>query len=384
MIAKPRTARISVPLSRTLIGAITIVLALVAVLIAIGVILILIGKNPLAAGEQLVQGALGTAASRADVIMFALPTLLGASGLLITFTAGLWNIGIEGQITLGAIFATILARSVTATDSPLIVLPLELLLAMLGGALWAALTGLLKLFGNVNEIFGGVALNFVAQNILIALLNGPWKAGTYSSTAPFAAPALLPALNGTRLSPLAIAITLAAYAAVVFTLRGTHWGLQLKAMGRNERSALLLGVRTRRNTLLALIACGALAGLVGAIEALFVRGKLAPGISGGIGFAGTLLALLVNLRAGWLPIVALLLAIVPVGGLKLTMALDESVQLDTSLGNVFQSALVLAVLLANGIRARWRTRPTMQAAIVPESLIISAAAEITTHTIGKG
>jgi len=66
------------------------------------------------------------------------------------------------------------------------------------------------------------------------------------------------------------------------------------------------------------------------------------------------------------------------------MALDESVQLDTSLGNVFQSALVLAVLLANGIRARWRTRPTMQAAIVPESLIISAAAEITTHTIGKG
>jgi simple sugar transport system permease protein len=325
-------------------------------LIVIAVILALLGKNPLGAAVELLRGALGDSNSRADVVMFALPILLCATGLLITFTAGLWNIGIEGQVTMGAIFATLVARTVTSDTSPWLALPAELSLALIGGALWGLLPALLKVYGNVNEIFGGVALNFVAQNVLISLLNGPWKVGTYSSTAPFEAPALLPSLPGTRLSVLAIVLSLAAYAFVFVIVRGTHWGLQLKAMGRNEKSALLLGVRTKRNIMLAMVACGALGGLVGAIQALFVRGRLIPDISGGVGFLGILLALLVDLRAAWLPVVALLLALVPVGGLKLSMALDDSLQLDTSLGNVFQSALVLAVLLGNGVRARIRSR----------------------------
>ncbi len=337
-------------------ATITIALALLAVLLIIALILALLGKNPIGAGAELLKGALGDANSRADVVMFALPILLCATGLLITFTAGLWNIGIEGQVTMGAVFATIVARNVTADTSPWLALPAEILLALLGGALWALLPALLKIYGNVNEIFGGVALNFVAQNVLISLLNGPWKVGTYSSTAPFEAPALLPSLPGTRLSLLAIGLSLVAYILVFIVLRGTHWGLQLKAMGHNEKSALLLGVRTKRNVVLAMVACGALGGLVGAIQTLFVRGKLIPDISGGVGFLGILLALLVDLRAAWLPLVALLLALVPVGGLKLSMALDDSVQLDTSLGNVFQSALVLAVLLGNGVRARLQSR----------------------------
>ncbi len=341
-------------------ATVTVTSALLVVLLIIAIILALLGKNPIGAGAELLKGALGDANSRADVVMFALPILLCATGLLITFTAGLWNIGIEGQVTMGAIFATIVARSVTPDTSAWLALPAEIVLALIGGALWALLPALLKVYGNVNEIFGGVALNFVAQNVLISLLNGPWKAGTYSSTAPFEAPALLPSLPGTRLSLLAIALSLAAYALVFIVLQGTHWGLQLKAMGRNEKSALLLGVRTKRNVMLAMMACGALGGLVGAIQALFVRGRLIPDISGGVGFLGILLALLVDLRAAWIPLVALLLALVPVGGLKLSMALDDSVQLDTSLGNVFQSALVLAVLLGNGVRARLRSRlPTL-------------------------
>jgi simple sugar transport system permease protein len=347
--------------------ALRVLLAFLAVLLAITVILLMLGKNPIGVASELLRGALGDANSRADVIMFALPILLCASGLLITFTAGLWNIGIEGQITFGAIFATILARSVTASDSPWIVLPAELILAMVGGGLWAGVAALLRVYGNVNEIFGGVALNFIAQNILISLLNGPWKAGTYSSTAPFAAPALLPSLPGTRLSVVAIVLTLIAYAVVFVVLRGTHWGLQLKAMGRSERSALLLGVRTKRNMIVAIIACGAFAGLVGATQALFTRGKLIPDISGGIGFVGILVVLLIDLRAAWLPLIAILLAIVPVGGLKLSMALDDATQVDTSLGNVFQSALVLAVLLGNGLRAKSEKQtPSETPVAVPE------------------
>ncbi len=329
-------------------------LAFAATLVVVGVFLLLLGKNPFGVAIELIRGAVADPNSRADVIMFAVPILLCASGLLITFTAGLWNIGIEGQITFGAIFATIVARSVTIHDSAWLVLPIELLLAMVGGGLWASVVAVLRVYGNVNEIFGGVALNFIAQNILISLLNGPWKAGTYSSTAPFAAPALLPGLDGTRLSLVAIGLSAAAFGIVFVGLRGTRWGLQLKAMGLNRRSALLLGVRTQRSTILAMIACGALAGLVGAIQALFIRGKLIPDISGGVGFLGILLVLLVELRGAWLSPIALLLAMVPVGGLKLSMALDTTRQVDTSLGNIFQSVLVLAVLLSNGLPCRSR------------------------------
>jgi ABC-type uncharacterized transport system permease subunit len=324
--------------------------ALLVVAIALGLILISIDKNPATAVSQFIDGALGNESRRSDVVMMALPILLCASGLLLTFTAGLWNIGIEGQVTMGAIFTTFLARIVGSQTPGVLVVPFELLLAMLGGTLWAALAALLKTRGNVNEIFGGVALNFTAQNILLYLLSGPWKAGNYPQTAPFEDPALLaPFTKGQSLSLPAIVIAVAAFLIIFVILRGTHWGLQLKAMGRSEKSAFLLGVHTNRNALLSMMVCGALAGLAGALLVIspISRGRLVPGISSGVGFLALLVVLLVNVQAIWVPLVALFFAIVPIGTLKL-----QTLSIDPSLGNVFQSALVLAVLLADGIRAR--------------------------------
>jgi simple sugar transport system permease protein len=278
--------------------------------------------------------------------------LLCGSGLLLTYTAGLWNIGIEGQVTMGAIFATIIARSVTADSNSLIVVPLELLLAMIGGALWAALAAILKTKGNVNEIFGGVALNFIAGDILLYLIGGPWKVGNYPQTAPFADPALLPRVApNLSLSIPAIAVAVIGFVLVFVILSGTHWGLQLRAMGRSQKSAFLLGVRTERNALLSMVVCGTLAGLAGALLVLspISRGRLVQNISGGLGFLAVLVVLLVNIQPIVVPPVTLFFAIVPIGILRLQVS---ELQIDPSLGNVFQSALVLAVLLANGVRTR--------------------------------
>jgi general nucleoside transport system permease protein len=325
--------------------------ALLIVLALLGVILLTIDRNPAVAVSTFIEGALGDASSRADVVMTALPMLLCASGLLLTFTAGLWNIGVEGQVMMGAIFATIIARNVTATDNPALTIPAELILAMIGGALWAALTAVLKIRGNVNEIFGGVALNFIAVQISIYLVNGPWKVGTYPQTAQFEAPAVLPRFaSDLSLNIPAVLIAIIGYVLIYALLRGTRWGLQLRAMGRSARSAFLLGVRTDRNVLLAMMCCGALAGLAGALLVIspLSRGRLVAGVSGGLGFLGVLIVLLVNIRAAWVLPVALFFAVVPVGTLKLQTAMG----LDSSLGNVFQSALVLAAILANGVRAR--------------------------------
>ncbi len=327
--------------------------ALVLVLVFIVAVLLALGKDPALAAQKFIDGALGNDSRRADVVMTALPILLCASGLLLTYTAGLWNIGVEGQVTIGAVFATFIARTVTLNQTSIPILLIEIGLAALGGALWALLTAILKTRGKVNEIFGGVALNFISQNILIYLVSGPWQApGNSPTTAPFAEGALFPRIGGLRLSPLAIVLAVIAYAAVFVVLNGTRWGLQLRAMGRSEKSAFLLGVRTERNVLLSMALCGALAGVAGAIQVLFTRGRLVTGISGGVGFLGVLIVLLVMVRAAWVPLVTLFFAIVPVGSQKL----DVSMNLDSAIGNVFQSALVLAVLLANGVQGRLAAR----------------------------
>ncbi len=324
--------------------------ALIFVLVLIVAVLVALDKDPLLAAQKFIDGALGSEARRADVITTALPLLLCASGLLLTFTAGLWNIGVEGQVTMGAVFASFLARSVTFNQPSLPIVLAEVVLAACGGMLWALLAAVLKTRGKVNEIFGGVALNFIAQNILIYLVSGPWQApGNSPTTAPFAEGALLPRLGGLRLSPLAILIAVVAYLIVLVVLNGTRWGLQLRAMGHSEKSAFLLGVRTERNVLRSMAVCGALAGIAGAFQALFTRGRLLTGISGGVGFLAVLIVLLVTIRAVWVPLVTLFFAIVPIGSQKLDVAMN----LDSSLGNVFQSALVFGVLLANGVRARF-------------------------------
>src|SRR5450432_1041397 len=265
---------------------VAVTLGPVILLLLVGVVAILAasGKGPIQTLYLFVDGALGSDHSRSDVVMRALPIMLWSSGLLLTFTAGLWNIGIEGQMMFGALFATIVARSVPTDGNALLAVPMELILAALGGALWAGLTALLKTKGRVNEIFGGVALNFIAQNILLFLLNGAWKVGNNPQTAPFNAPALLPTLSdGLSLSIPAILIAVLAFIGVFVLLRGTHWGLQLRAMGRSERSAFLLGVRTERNILLSMMTCGALAGIAGAFQAIspVSRMLLFPDVSGG-------------------------------------------------------------------------------------------------------
>ena len=162
---------------------------------------------------------------------------------------------------------------------------------------------------------------------------------------------LPPLVSGLSLSIPAILLAVAGFGLVFFILRGTHWGLQLRAMGRSQRSAFLLGVRTERNVMLSMMLCGALAGLAGALMILspISRGRLVPNVSGGIGFLGVLVVLLVNVQPLWVPLVALFFAVVPIGTLRLQLS---DLRIDPSLGNVFQSAVVLAVLLSDGIRAR--------------------------------
>jgi len=331
--------------------------AVLAAALAALAVLYLMGAAPLDAVSLIWSGAFGSWSRLAYVLTAWAPLLLCSAGLLLTFSAGLWNIGIEGQIVLGAVSATGVLRLAEGRVPPAVALAAAALAGLLGGALWALAAGALRLLGNINEIFSGLALNFIASSLTVYLVLGPWKRpgiGSTSGTKPFPPELWLPAPRGLPVSPIELAVALAAIIAVALALRGTFFGLRLKAIGKNLRAAYLRGVSTARHMLAAFALCGGLAGLAGwiLVTGSSARHNLFPLISSGYGFLAILVVLLANFHA-WLTVpISLFFAAISMGSLQLA----SQRQLDSSLGGVLQGLLVLAILLAHGLRGRMTER----------------------------
>ncbi len=342
---------------------------------ALGIIILILewqGADPQVAWDYVYEGTLQTAANRADLMAFWMPLAITAFGLVLTFTAGLWNIGVEGQLVMGAIGGTWAVRLFTeyeAGKGPALdlglgrdgVLILCFVFAAAAGALWAVVAAVLKTRGGVNEIFGGVALNFIAQTFNMYLISngGPWQpvGSRATETARFPEIARLPThAEFRRLSPTTIYITIGAFVLILLIMYVSRWGLQLRAMGKNQRSAFLLGVHTERNIILSMALCGSLAGLAGAFRVLAPDvTKLTATPSGGMGFLAILVVLLASTSAILTPFVSFVFAVLSKGGQRLESGYqwDYGLTLDRSLVRVLQSTVVLMVVLAFGVRNRY-------------------------------
>ena len=314
-------------------------------------ILLLVKANPLEAYKSLVMGAFGTTIKFSSVVASWVPLVIATSGLLFTFTAGLWNIGMEGQIVFGAVFTVGAFRMLdnTALD-PTIVIVIAFIAGALGGILWALLPGLMKIYGGVNEIFGGLGLNFVAKTVAIWLIFGPWKrpgVASSSGTEWIDIKYRLANIPGTNLNLtiLIIAVIIAILTAVM--LKGTHFGLKLKAIGKNDKAAYMLGIPTTRYFLLAFGMCGLFAGIAGAILVASKQYSLIPDAGFGYGFLGLLVAMLVNYHPIWSSIVAIFFAALTIGNTQL-----QYMGLNTYFAGVVQGIIVLFVILVDGIRKR--------------------------------
>ena len=308
-----------------------------------------VGRDPLDVVDALWKGAFKDSRKVGGVVNFWIPLTLVSIGLVVTFRAGLWNIGVEGQMMMGALFASWGAQFILLDESLSPLLNIVLIaLSALGGMFWAFLVGALKVRLGVNEIFGGVALNALVNVISIYMISGPWQpriGGSAQGTEPFPTAALLPE-HSTQfpVNLFMIGLVLAAFALVLVMLNATRWGLNLKAVGKNMRSARLLGVATERTSMSALLVCGALAGMAGAYRVLFTFDNLRPLSSGGIGFLGLLVVLLLSIRLLWVPFIAFAFAAILTGSTRLQITL----KLDSSLAGVLQGTLVLAVILFQG------------------------------------
>ncbi len=328
-----------------------VLVTVAAVFFFTSLVLIIAGAPPLAAYYHIFKGSLGSWIKFSHVIKSWIPLTLCACGLLFTFRIGLWNIGIEGQVMIGAVFSTAVLRLGLESQMPSIIILGSIIAGLVGGALWALIAGFLKTKGGVNEIFAGLGLNFVAQGVILWLVFGPWKrpgVASMSGTEVFPPELWLSQIASIRLSLPALAIVCIALILTALLLRYTKIGLHLKAIGSNPSAAYLFGLKPARNMVLAMIFAGGFAGVAGSLQVSGVYHRLLPAISSNYGYLALLVAMLSNYNIWLVPWVALFFACLNVGSIQLPMAL----QLDSSLSGVIQGALVLATLGIHGWRRR--------------------------------
>ncbi len=317
-------------------------LALVAAFVLTTLALLSTGVSPLEAYRLVLFGAFSTPIRLSDMIMLAAPLLLCAVGLSITFAGGLYNLGVEGQMIVGAIAAMVPFR-LWPDWPPLFLWLIAALSGAAGGALWALMIGILRRYAGVSEIFAGLGMNFLAGGLALYMVLGPWRrqsSASLSGTDLLPRELWLPTIDRLRLAPAAPVIALLALVIVWWALTQTRWGLEVRAVGLNPAASERLGIATARRMAETLAACGALAGIAGMLQVVAVHHALIPNISSGIGLLGLLVALLARANPCWLLPITVAFAAFTVGSIQLPLTLG----IDSAIAGVLQGALVLFAL----------------------------------------
>lgn len=253
--------------TRPLVGMAVPVLAVLAALAVGAVMLAVLGANPLQGYGAMIGGAVGGWDEVADTAIKSTPLLLVGVGISIAFRAGVINIGGEGQIIMGAIFATVTALVLPDVSRPILV-PLVILAGAVGGGLWGAIPGALKAYAGVNEILSTIMMNIIAAQFLSFLLQdlliepGAIKIQQTKRLSENADLPLLP--GGTRLH---IGFLVALLVAVLgyFLLFRSSLGVRLRAVGHNPHASRYAGMPVKRSIVQALAFSGVAAGIAGAI-----------------------------------------------------------------------------------------------------------------------
>lgn len=302
-------------LSHRLAPLATSLAAIVAAMFLGGIFLLLRGKDPLAAYGILFGRGLGTSYGITETLIRMAPLLIVSAGLVISLRAGVWNIGIDGQLLVGALFAGV-AGSALAGQVPNPVMWLVAALAgMIGGLLWALAPGILRVRWNLNEIITTLMMNYVALNVTSWLVKGPVKDPDVvpPQTRLIPKEMRLPDIGNSGVHiGLLVGIVVVVLVAILF--RNTVLGFMLDVLGRNRQAAIHAGMPVNRLTLVALLASGALAGLAGANDILGVKGLFQGNWNPGYGFAAFALVYLARLNSLWIIPFAYFLSFLSIGG----------------------------------------------------------------------
>jgi ABC-type uncharacterized transport system permease subunit len=291
------------------------VLAVFAAFLAGGLFLEARDKDAIGAYEILIKRGLGTSFGTTEILIRMAPLLIVSAGLLISLKSGVWNIGIDGQVLVGAMAAGVIAPEIAGSLPDPVMWLIAGLAGFLGGLLWALGPALLKVRWGLNEIITTLMMNYVALNITSWLVKGPIKdpAKTNPQTKIVPISHRFVHIPGTDVHiGLLIGLTIVVLVAVLF--RATVPGFMFTMLGLSRRAALHAGMPVNKLTVTALLLSGGFAGLAGANDVLGVKGLFQGNWDPGYGFSAFALVYLARLNAFWLIPFAALFSLLSIGG----------------------------------------------------------------------
>lgn len=314
----------------------------VATLVIFSAFLMARGAAPLEVLESMWRTSLGTPDAFGETLLRSTPILMAALAAAVPARAGMFNLGGQGQLLLGAIGAILVANRLDGGAGTFVTLVSMGIGAMVLGAAWAAIPAVLKVVTRTNEAISSLLLNYIAGLIVTWLCFEPWKDPTSLGQAysrELTGPERLPIIWGQRVN-IGIVVALVAAVVVWVLLRHTSWGFKLGVLGGNPSAARRAGLAVGGLSIAALMVGGALAGLGGMLEVAGTEGRLRPELLAGVGFIGFLASWLARhdpLRA---VLAAGLLGAIAVGGsgLRITSGLSGAAV------NILMAIVLFAVL----------------------------------------
>ncbi|MCC6146425.1 MAG: ABC transporter permease [Anaerolineaceae bacterium] len=326
-------------------------IAVAAALIVCGVLMLVMNFNPLLAYQALFESAIGNKSAIGTTIIKSLPLLITGLAVTIAYRAEIFNIGVEGQILIGGIFAVWVGTKVTGLP-PFIHIPLCMIAGMVGGMAYAWLPAWLKAKRGINEVIVTLLLNYMAALLLSWVVRGPLRepGQLYAKTAEVAQTARLPILvPEMRLHP-GIFIALILVVLCYFFLWRTVPGFNIRFVGANQRAAEAAGINVPKTMLTSFLISGSLAGLAGTLHIIGTEYRMLESFLSGFGYDAIAAALV-----GQLHPFGVLLGGFFFGALRSgSNGMQISLGIPSTLIYVIQALIILFVLASYHIRFGWR------------------------------
>jgi general nucleoside transport system permease protein len=341
---------------RSLIPVVSVV---VTFLLTSGFVLA-VGANPVEAAYYFLLDPLSNPVRLIEVLVKATPLLMTGAAVAFAFAGGYWNIGVEGQLYMGATAATAIGLQMHGYPA-WVALPLIVVGGFLAGMAWAVLPAFMKVRLKIDEVVTTLLLNYVSIYVVSAILNGPWRdpISQWPQSPEIAASAIFPRLIPRSRLHLGFILALLIIALLWFVLSRTAFGLKMRAVGFNQDAAHFSGIHVNRVIMIVALISGGIGGLAGASEVAGIHFHLIDAISPGYGYTGIIIATLGSLNAIGVAAAALFIGLIDTGSQTVSRALG----VPAYLGDVLQATLLLvtlAMLLLQRYRFSLRRKSSSQ------------------------
>jgi len=293
--------------------------AFAAGLIVIGLIFAFVGVNPFYAISEIFMGSFGSVYGIKETITKAIPLVLVGAGLTLAFRAKFWNIGAEGQLLMGAIFATWTAQTLGPSLPSWAIVPIMFAAGFIGGAFWGIIPAFLKIKYAINEVITTLMLNYICAEFLTMLIVGPWKGKTrfgFPGTDNLPDSAILGIISGSRIHYATLILALASCLILWVVIYRTRFGYEARVVGENPDAGKYAGINFLKTSLILMAISGGLAGFAGVGEVAGIHHYLGypASVSSGYGFTAIIVAWLAKLNPVYAILSGLVFAGIVVGG----------------------------------------------------------------------